>query len=81
MRVLSPCRRRQRQTPFAETTIPPQIGRTSSLAIRFGPRPGWPSEKATIRSSTNAGPAFARYLQVRFQGLRRDLADYLRYYG
>ena len=26
-------------------------------------------------------PAFARYLQVRFQGLRRDLADYLRYYG
>jgi hypothetical protein len=26
-------------------------------------------------------PAFARYLQVRFQGLRRDLADYLRYYN
>ena len=26
-------------------------------------------------------PAFARYLQVRLQGLRRDLADYLRYYN
>ena len=26
-------------------------------------------------------PAFARYLQVRFQGLRRDLDDYLRYYN
>jgi transposase InsO family protein len=26
-------------------------------------------------------PAFARYLQVRFQGLCRDLADYLRYYN
>jgi len=26
-------------------------------------------------------PPFARYLQVRFQGLRRDLADYLRYYN
>lgn len=26
-------------------------------------------------------PAFARYLQVRFHGLRRDLADYLRYYN
>ena len=26
-------------------------------------------------------PAFARYMQVRFQGLRRDLADYLRYYN
>jgi transposase InsO family protein len=26
-------------------------------------------------------PAFARYLQVRFQGLRRELADYLRYYN
>jgi hypothetical protein len=25
--------------------------------------------------------AFARYLQVRFQGLRRDLTDYLRYYN
>jgi transposase InsO family protein len=26
-------------------------------------------------------PAFARYLQVRFQGLRRELTDYLRYYN
>jgi transposase InsO family protein len=26
-------------------------------------------------------PAFARYLQVRFHGLRRGLADYLRYYN
>jgi transposase InsO family protein len=26
-------------------------------------------------------PAFARYMQVRFQGLRRDLDDYLRYYN
>jgi transposase len=26
-------------------------------------------------------PAFARYLQVRFHGLRHDLADYLRYYN
>jgi len=26
-------------------------------------------------------PAFARYLQVRFQGLRRDLDHYLRYYN
>jgi transposase InsO family protein len=26
-------------------------------------------------------PAFARYLQVRLQGLRRDLDDYLRYYN
>jgi transposase InsO family protein len=26
-------------------------------------------------------PAFARYLQVRFQGLRRELAAYLRYYN
>jgi transposase InsO family protein len=26
-------------------------------------------------------PAFARYLQVRFEGLRRELADYLRYYN
>lgn len=26
-------------------------------------------------------PAFARYLQVRFHGLRRDLADYLHYYN
>src|SRR5204863_506701 len=26
-------------------------------------------------------PAFARYLQARFQGLRRDLDDYLRYYN
>jgi transposase InsO family protein len=26
-------------------------------------------------------PAFARYLQPRFQGLRRDLSDYLRYYN
>ncbi|MEX2212276.1 MAG: integrase core domain-containing protein [Gaiellaceae bacterium] len=26
-------------------------------------------------------PSFARYLQVRFQGLRRDLDDYLRYYN
>ena len=26
-------------------------------------------------------PAFARYLHVRFQGLRRDLNDYLRYYN
>jgi transposase InsO family protein len=26
-------------------------------------------------------PSFARYLQVRFQGLRRDLVDYLRYYN
>jgi transposase InsO family protein len=26
-------------------------------------------------------PAFARYMQVRFQGFRRDLADYLRYYN
>ena len=26
-------------------------------------------------------PAFARYLQVRFQGLRRDLTDYLHYYN
>jgi transposase InsO family protein len=26
-------------------------------------------------------PSFARYLQVRFQGLRRDLTDYLHYYN
>jgi transposase InsO family protein len=26
-------------------------------------------------------PAFARYLHVRFQGVRRDLADYLHYYN
>jgi len=26
-------------------------------------------------------PAFARYLQVRFHGLQRDLADYLHYYN
>jgi transposase InsO family protein len=26
-------------------------------------------------------PAFARYLHVRFEGLRRELADYLRYYN
>jgi transposase len=26
-------------------------------------------------------PAFARYLHIRFQGLRRELADYLRYYN
>jgi transposase InsO family protein len=26
-------------------------------------------------------PAFARYLHVRFQGLRRELTDYLRYYN
>jgi hypothetical protein len=26
-------------------------------------------------------PAFARYLQVRFEGLKRELADYLSYYN
>ncbi len=26
-------------------------------------------------------PAFARYLQVRFQGLKHELADYLSYYN
>jgi hypothetical protein len=34
---LRPCRRRQRQTPLCETTIPPQRSRRSSLAIRHGP--------------------------------------------
>jgi hypothetical protein len=26
-------------------------------------------------------PAFARYIYLRSQGLRRELADYLHYYG
>ncbi len=36
---MSPCRRRQRQTPFAETTIPTQRSRPSSEAILLGRGP------------------------------------------
>jgi hypothetical protein len=39
-RVLTPFRRRQRQTPFGETTIPPHLARRSSPLIRRGPNPG-----------------------------------------
>jgi hypothetical protein len=52
-RVLSPWRLRQRQMPFAEIASPPHFSRASSAAMRRGPRPGWPREKATIRSSTS----------------------------
>lgn len=50
-------------------------------------RPGRPQTNGAVESLHNTileecwRPAFARYLQVALGGLRRDLADYLRYYN
>jgi transposase InsO family protein len=50
-------------------------------------RAGRPQTNGAVESLHNTileecwRPAFARYLQVRFQGLRRELAEYLRFYN
>jgi hypothetical protein len=72
-RVLRPCRRRQRQTPLGLTTIPPQRSRASSLAIRRGPKPGWPSAKATIRSSKNGDSCCG--IRGRLRSLGRKISN------
>ena len=64
-----------------EQTIERLGGRTTRI------RAGRPQTNGAVESLHKTildecwRPAFARYLQVRLQGLRRDLADYLRYYN
>jgi transposase InsO family protein len=64
-----------------EQTIERLGGRTTRI------RAGRPQTNGAVESLHKTildecwRPAFARYLQVRFQGLRRDLADYLRNYN
>src|SRR4051812_11267285 len=56
-------------TPLGETTSPPHSGRASIAAIRRGPRPGWPSENATIRSSTTCASWLGSCGRRRSRGL------------
>jgi len=64
-----------------EQTIAQLGGRTTRI------RAGRPQTNGAVEALHNTileecwRPSFARYLQVRFQGLRRDLADYLRFYN
>ena len=65
---------------FAQTLA--ELGATATRI-----RAGRPQTNGAVESLHNTileecwRPAFARYLQVRLQGLRRELADYLRYYN
>ena len=57
-RVLRPWRQRTRHTPLGERRIPPHLARRNSAAMRPGPNPGCPREKAaSTRCSTKTGVA------------------------
>jgi hypothetical protein len=77
------------RSPTTATSFAAPSSRRSSNSGRARPgiRAGRPQTNGAVESLHKTildecwRPAFARYLQVRFHGLRRGLADYLRYYN